>query len=156
MANRLDFKINSFTVIELSITVFLSSILITIFFIGIGNLKKTFLNISYLLSENNELKTLNAQLLHDFYLTYKVSYLADNTLILHQNKKDIIYEIKDNFLNRVQKNSRIKNKIKCYSIEKSTEKNGVFYIFNLEMNEEMLELKFKPLTTINQPQYQFN
>lgn len=156
MAKRLDFKLKSFTMIELTITLFLTSILITIFIIGIANLKKSFLNLSSVLIEKNQLNALNAQLLTDFYLSNNVSVLSKDVLIIHQTGKEIRYEIKNNLLTRTQKFNQILYKLRFKSIEKKDTLNTSYYTFTFFMKREEITLKLKPLSTFNQIQYQFN
>ena len=142
--------------IELTITLFLTSILITIFIIGIANLKKTFLNLSTVLTEKNQLNALNAQLLTDFYLSNNVSVLSKDVLIMHQTGKEIRYEIKNNLLNRTQKFNQILYKLRFESIEKKDSLNASYYTFTFFLKKDKITLKFKPLTTFNQTEYQFN
>jgi hypothetical protein len=156
MAKGLDFKLKSFTMIELTITLFLTSILITVFIIGIANLKKTFLNLSTVLTEKNQLNALNAQLLTDFYLSNNVSVLSKDVLIMHQTGKEIRYEIKNNLLTRTQKFNQILYKLRFDSIEKKDSLNASYYTFTFFLKKEKITLKFKPLTTFNQTEYQFN
>ena len=156
MAKRLDFKLKSFTMIDLTITLFLTSILITIFIIGIANLKKTFLNLSTVLTEKNQLNAINAQLLTDFYLSNNISIISKDVLIMHQTGKDIRYKIKNNLLTRTQKFNQISYKLRFNSIEKKDTLNTNFYTFTFFMKKEKITLKFKPLTNFNNTEYQFN